>query len=151
MRRFGIAAVTMVAAALSLISCGTTASSLYYWGGVQNGATAYENLAYQSYDKQTPKSICNLVAVYENMVSRPGGTRQVPPPGICAEYGYLLLQTGTADVFMQNASFSQKKLFKTDDYGILFREKGREMLEREIEYYPESAQFILPLIKKFVQ
>ncbi len=142
--------VAWIVTAIFLTSCGTT-STLYYWGGVRNGTTAYENLAYQAYDKQTPKSICNLVAVYENMVSKPGGTRGVPPPGICAEYGYLLLQPETASIFLENATSAQKRLFKTDDYDTLFQEKGEAMLEKEIEYYPESAQFIEPLIKKLAK
>lgn len=140
--------LTLVVAALS--SCGTT-KSLYYWGGSQKGATAYENLAYQSYDKQTPKSICNLVAVYENMVARPGGTRQVPPPGICAEYGYLLLQPETAKTFLDNATFAQKRLFESNDYETLFFERGKEMLRKEVELYPESARFVEPLIRKLAR
>ncbi len=144
--------IVAAAAAVILSSCGvTTPSSLYYWGGAQNGTTAYENLAYQSYDKQTPKSICNLVAVYEGMVSHPGGARQVPPPGICAEYGYLLLQPETATAFLNNATAAQKKLFGSEDYATLFTERGKEMLQKEIELYPESAKFIEPLIKKLVK
>ena len=135
---------------LVLSSCGIT-NPLYYWGGEQNGTTAYENLAYQSYDKQTPKSICDLVVVYENMVTKPGGMRQVPPPGICAEYGYLLLQPETAETFMNNATNSQKRLFKTNDYNALFQERGKEMLLKEVELYPESAKFIEPLIKKLAK
>lgn len=142
--------LALAIAALLLASCSIT-KPLYYWGGSQNGTTTYENLAYQSYDKQTPKSICDLVAVYESMVSNPGGTRCVPPPGICAEYGYLLLQPETAATFTENATSSQKRLFATDDYSALFREKGKEMLEKEIEYYPESVKFIQPLIAKLTK
>lgn len=141
--------IVLAAAALLLSSCGV--SSLYYWGGTQSGATAYENLAYQSYDKQTPKSLCKLVALYEKMITKPGGLRQVPPPGICAEYGYLLLQGETAVVFAENASASEKQLFKTDDYGAFFAARGKEMLEKEMEYYPESVKFIQPLIKKLTK
>ena len=142
----------LAALAVALLSsCGVTTNSLYYWGGTQNGTTAYENLAYQSYDKQTPKSICDLVAVYENMVTNVGGTRQVPPPGICAEYGYLLLQPDTAATFTDNATDAQKKLFDSTDYGALFAERGKEMLQKEIEFYPESAKFIEPLIKKLAR
>lgn len=137
-------------AVILLSSCGVT-KSLYYWGGTQSGATAYENIAYQSYDKQTPKSVCNLIAVYEKMVTKPGGSRQVPPPGICAEYGYLLLQPETASTFLNNATNKQKSLFKTNDYYALFQEKGKEMLQKEIELYPESAKFIEPLIKKLAR
>lgn len=142
--------LVLMLSVLMLSSCGMT-STLYYWGGTQNGTTAYENLAYQSYDKQTPKSICDLVVVYERMVSNPGGTRQVPPPGICAEYGYLLMQPETAETFLNNATYTQKQLFKTDNYSVLFQERGKEMLEKEIELYPESARFIKPLIKKLAR
>lgn len=150
MRRVFLFAVTVV----FLSSCGIT-NGLYYWGGVQNGTTAYENLAYKSYDKQTPKSICDLVVVYENMVTKSdtkiGGSRQVPPPGICAEYGYLLLQPETAETFLNNATDVQKRVFSSDDYGTLFQERGKEMLQKEIEFYPESATFIEPLIKKLAR
>ena len=140
----------LVIAVVLLSSCGMT-KSLYYWGGTQNGTTTYENLAYQSYDKQTPKSLCNRVAAYENMVTNPGGTRQVPPPGICAEYGYLLLQPETAETFLNNATPIQKKLFNSEDYSALFQERGKELLQKEIELYPESAKFIEPLIKKLAR
>lgn len=142
--------IVLALALVLLSSCGTT-TALYYWGGVQKETTAYENLAYQSYDKQTPKSLCQLVALYENMVTNPGGTRQVPPPGICAEYGYLLLQPETAETFLNNATAAQKRLFKSDDYNALFLEKGKEMLQKEVELYPESARFVEPLIKKLAK
>ena len=142
--------VVLAVAVVMLSSCGMT-NALYYWGGTQSGTTAYENLAYQSYDKQTPKSLCDLVAVYENMVTNPGGTRQFPPPGICAEYGYLLLQPETAETFLKHATPVQKKMFQSDDYGTLFIERGKEMLQKEIELYPESAKFIEPLIKRLAR
>lgn len=133
--------------ALCLASCGTT-SSLYYWGGVKNGATAYESLAYGSYDKQTPESLCKLICIYEDIVSYPGGTRKTPPPGICAEYGYLLLVPENADVFAKYATPMQKKTFASTDYASFFPEKGKEMMLKEIELYPESAKFIAPLIER---
>ena len=142
--------VILAIAVVMLSSCGTT-SPLYYWGGMQSGTTTYENLAYQSYKKQTPKSLCGLIAVYENMVTNPGGTRQVPPPGICAEYGYLLLTPGTAETFMNNATPAQKKLFNSSDFNAAFLERGKELLLKEIELYPESAKFIEPLIKKLAR
>lgn len=130
-----------------LLSCGTT-SSLYYWGGVQNSTTAYENLAYHSYDKQTPESLCKLICVYEDMVVNPGGIRKIPPPGICAEYGYLLLLPSTAETFMKAATERQKRIFDTDDYASFFFEKGKILLQKEMEYYPESIKFIEPLLKR---
>lgn len=138
-------------AMLLMVSCGVS-NSLYFWGGDSFGTTtAYEKLAYKTYDDQTPKSICDLVAVYEKMVVNPGGQRQVPPPGVCAEYGYLLLQPGTAEIFSQNATSSQKRLFDGTDYVTIFSDRGKKMLEKEIELYPESAKFIMPLIRKLAE
>lgn len=132
---------------LGLASCGFT-TSLYYWGGTQNNATTYENLAYKNYDKQTPESICKLICLYEDMVSNPGGSRQMPPPGICAEYGYMLLVPGNAEIFSRYATTSQKQTFSVTDYAAFFPERGKEMMLKEVELYPESAKFITPLIEK---
>ena len=129
-------------------SCGIT-SSLYYWGGSYGDATTYENLAYKNYDKQTPESICKLICMYEDMVMNPGGTRRMPPPGICAEYGYMLLIPENADIFAKYATSAQKRCFSTTDYAVFFPERGKEMMLKEVELYPESAKFITPLIEKF--
>lgn len=136
--------------ALMLTSCSVT-QSLYYWGGEQKGTSRYENLAYMSYDKQTPESMCKLICVYEDMVNNPAGLRQVPPPGICAEYGYLLLQPQTAEIFTKHATSGQKRAFKTADYVALFRERGEEMMKKEMELYPESAHFIKPILIKMTK
>ena len=130
-----------------LTSCGIT-TTLYYWGGEQNGTTSYEHLAYMHYDRQTPESICNLLCMYEDIVSNPSGTRQMPPPGICAEYGYMLLIPENATVFAEHATAMQKKKYAASDYSAFFAEKGKELLQKEIELYPESAKFITPLIER---
>lgn len=137
----------LVIASFSFASCGIT-SSLYYWGGFQKGTTTYENLAYTNYDKQTPESICKLICMYDDIVSNPGGTRRMPPPGICAEYGYMLLVPENAETFDKYATAMQKKTFATTDYSTFFLEKGKEMMLKEIELYPESAKFIAPLIER---
>lgn len=136
----------LITSIILLNSCGTT--SLYYWGGIKNGATNYENLAYKDYKAQTPEAMCKLLCVYQDMVTNPGGIRQVPPPGICAEYGYLLLLPETAEIFAEYATNAQRKIFSTTDYSILFPELGKKMFEKELEYYPESRQFIEPLMKR---
>jgi hypothetical protein len=130
-----------------LTSCGLT-SSLYYWGGQQKGATTYENLAYKNYDKQTPESICKLICMYEDIVENPGGSRKMPPPGICAEYGYMLLIPENAEIFAKHATSMQKRTFNSSDYATFFPERGKELMLREIELYPESAKFIAPLIER---
>ena len=139
--------LTFAMVSFILTSCGMT-SSLYYWGGVQNGATTYENLAYNNYDRQTPESLCDLICMYEDMVSNPGGTRKLPPPGICAEYGYMLLIPDNASIFAKHATATQKRTFDSEDYASFFPVKGKEMLQKEIELYPESAKFIAPLIER---
>lgn len=130
-----------------LTSCGVT-SPLYYWGGTQNGATTYENLAYKNYDKQTPESLCKLICMYEDIVTNVGGTRMMPPPGICAEYGYMLLIPENAKIFEDYATPVQKKIFASADYASFFPEKGKALLQKEMELYPESAKFIAPLIER---
>lgn len=122
---------------------------MYYWGGSQNGATAYENLTYKNYDKQTPESLCKLICMYEDIISNTGGTRQLPPPGICAEYGYLLLIPENAVIFAEHATAMQKRLLYSSDYPSFFSAKGKELLKMEIELYLESAKFIAPLIDRF--
>ena len=137
----------LVLVSFALISCGIS-SSLYYWGGEQNGTTTYENLAYKNYDKQTPESLCKLICMYEDIVSTPGGTRMRPPPGICAEYGYMLLIPENAAIFAEHATAMQRRTFASGDYASFFPQKGKEMLQKEIELYPESAKFIAPLIER---
>lgn len=143
MKRFAI----LILAALCLASCGAP-TTLYYWGGIRNGATTYEHLAYKLYDKQTPESICKLLCMYEDMVKHPGGIRRMPPPGICAEYGYMLLIPENAEIFAKNATSMQKKVYRSNDYATLFPEMGKKMLLMEIRLYPESEKFIAPLIEK---
>lgn len=140
-------ALLLTIATISIVSCGAPAS-LYYWGGGKYGTSLYEDLAYRHYDKQTPEVICSLVCLYEDMVSHPGGTRRVPPPGICAEYAYLLSQPETIDIFMANATPKQKRSFNTSDIGGYLSDRADELLKMEVSLYPESARFREPLIKK---
>lgn len=132
---------------ICIYSC-SVPTNLYYWGKVTNDTSVYENLAYRTYDKQTPKSICDLICAYEDMINNPGGIRKMPPPGICAEYGYLLLKPETVSIFNDNASSRQRKVFKTDNLAAHFNEYGKELLSMEIQLYPESEKFIKPLLEK---
>ncbi|MCQ2183128.1 MAG: DUF4810 domain-containing protein [Bacteroidales bacterium] len=149
----------LLASVLLLSSCGTLFNngggngSLYNWGYVDSrGTTDYERLAYRDYKKQSPEAMCALLVAYEEMVAHPGGTRMVPPPGICAEYAFILLQPETAVNFLEYATDSQKKVFENaGDYSSYFQAKGKELFEREMELYPESAVFIGPIVKKIVK
>lgn len=135
-------------------SCVESKPMLYNWGSKSNSknASEYESLLYNNYHTQSPESICALLCQYEYMVTHPGGQRGVVPPGICAEYGYLLLSPDTQTAFISHATKKQKEIIGTSgDYGMSFREKGMKMLQKEMELYPESTVFIQPLIKKFSQ
>jgi hypothetical protein len=104
----------------------------------------YDEAAYAYYDKQSPQAICDLIMVYEDMVNNPGGSRQVPPPGVCAEYGYLLLTPDIDQIFASTATPRQRKMMSRTD----FYQYGLELMQKEIELYPESAQFIKPLVDR---
>ena len=138
--------VTVLAAGLLLSACGPTAEILYNWGGESDGVTQYERLTYRTSAKQSPESICAMLVLYEQMVSRPGGYRQVPPPGICAEYAWLLAQPETAVAFTEHATAKQKASlgFAVSE----FRDRSRDLFEREMDYYPESVRFIKPLAER---
>ena len=132
-------------ATLLLAACGPTAQVLYNWGGESGGVTEYERRAYRTSASQTPESTCAMLAMYERLVSNPGGWRKVPPPGICAEYAWLLVQPGTAETFEKYASSREKE--RVGDVAS-FPEKSRALFEMEMHYYPESAVFIKPLAER---
>lgn len=148
MKRLLIAA----AAALLLASCGpTTPGNLYNWGGGESSTTTYEKRAYDNYHKQTPETLCAMLCLYERLVNNPGGSRQVPPPGICAEYGYLLLSADMAETFEKYATADQRKMFQSSDFAALFNEKGVEMLKKELALYPEAMKYLEPILKRIAK
>lgn len=97
-------------------SCGTT-TQLYNWKGYDDAVYAYTKTS----DAQ---SVDKLMGVYQNLIANSGGSRRVPPPGVCADYGFLLIQAG-----------------KTQE--------GRALLEKEIAVYPESKKFIDRILARF--
>lgn len=92
---------------------------LYTWGN-------YSHRSYNYLKNADEKSTQELIAVYKLIIENQKGARKVPPPGICADYGFLLLQQG-----------------KTDE--------GKVLLQREVELYPESAVFIDRVLKLLEQ
>lgn len=102
-------------ASLMLASC-TTQKNLYSW-------EKYEVTSYNYLKNSNTESIQELMENYQKIInSQKKGTRGVTPPGICADYGYLLLQEG-----------------KT--------QQGKDMLLNEITLYPESKIFIDRILK----
>lgn len=142
---------TLIATLMMAAICSSCTSSLYYWGSSKStkpGDWAYEKATYNYYNKHTNESLYDLLVVYEDMVSNPGGDRNMVPPGICAEYGYLLLLPETPAIVAEQASSRQLKRMGLNNGPESYYEKGIALLKKEIELYPEAEKFIAPLLKK---
>lgn len=101
---------------LFMVSCvSTSPKPLYSWGNYQEKTYAYVK-------NNTDKSLDELMTAYLEIMNKQKGSRGTVPPGICADYGYLLYTQG-----------------KTEE-GIAF-------LNKEVELYPESSVFISRIIK----
>lgn len=107
-----------VLAALLLASCTTNKEPpLYYWYGYTNAVYDYIKLGNED-------SNGKLLEVYQNLVDgQAEAARQVPPPGVCADYGWMLIQSGK-------------------------KEEGKDLLRKEMELYPESAAFIQNILRR---
>ncbi|MBO7287818.1 MAG: DUF4810 domain-containing protein [Bacteroidales bacterium] len=136
--------VIILSLILMFSSCSTT--SMYYWGPVSfsDNTTGYEKSTYNYYKYQSPESICNMIETYRDIMIKCEANERMIPPGICADFGYILLNPENATYFDEYATKSQKRLMD----GIVFSEYGKELLEKEIELYPESRQFIEPILKR---
>ncbi|MCD8186086.1 MAG: DUF4810 domain-containing protein [Rikenellaceae bacterium] len=64
-----------------------------------------------------------LIGIYREIIENPYSIREVPPPGMYADYGFLLLETGET-------------------------ERALELLKKETEIYPESTPFIERIVKR---
>ncbi len=107
---FGFFAVMMI------VSC-TAPKTLYSWSN-------YSITSYNYLKNMDDKSKDDLLATYKKIIDKQTGTRQTVPPGVYADYGFLLIQTG-----------------KT--------EEGVKMLKMEATLYPESSIFVSQILKKF--
>jgi hypothetical protein len=105
----------ILAGLICLFFIGCAPQTLYNWGNYQEQTYSYAKDA-------TDKSLEALMKTYQTLINHPTGTRKTVPPGICADYGYLLYQQG-----------------KT--------EEGLALLNKEIALYPESSVFISRIIK----
>lgn len=92
------------------ISSCTVQKPLYSYGN-------YETLSYNYLKNSDEKSTQDLIDAFKAIIEKQTGTRNVPPPGLYADYAFILLQIG-----------------KTED--------GKALLQKEVELYPESAIFI---------
>ena len=104
-----------VALSFMVTSCNTT-KSLYSWYN-------YEDVTYQYSKKTTEELQAKVLEQYKKVTDKQKGVRGVVPPGMYAEYGYLLYKTGK-------------------------KEEGISFLKKEIELYPESETYISRIIKQ---
>ncbi len=113
-RHLALAAV----AVLTLASCGTsnTVQPLYSWYD-------YEDATYEYYKKNTDEKKVKMLEQYQKLIDKQKGARGVVPPGLYAEYGYILYKSGKKD-------------------------QGLSFLKEEIKLYPESETYISRIIKQ---
>jgi len=99
---------------LLLASC-TIQKPLYSWD-------KYEITSYNYLKNSDEKSTQELIETYQKIIEKQKGSRGVVPPGIYADYGFILLQAN-----------------KT--------EEGKALLLKEIALYPESKIIIDRILK----
>lgn len=107
--------IVVIATLIFLTSCAS--KGMYYWG-------KYDQATYQHNKKQTEKTKSDLLLVYEDIINKKSkGSRNEVPPGVYADYGFLLIKEGQI-------------------------KKGKEMLENELAIYPESKKIVEYILNK---
>ena len=110
MKKYIIAAICVIA----LASCQT--QTLYSWYDSEDATYKYTK-------RGTDELLTKAMAQYEKVIKKQTGIRKVVPPGVNAEYGYLLYKAGK-------------------------KEEGLALLHAEIAAYPESETFISRIINQ---
>ncbi len=143
MKKKQFVAISAVAALTLLTSCGKKVYPLYNYGAVykSEAGSQYEMGLHANAKYATPEAFRDLLLLHKALIENPGIIRQVPPPGVCADYGFMLLQPGAAAALGTSLGLS------ADDAQKL----GEAMLKKEIELYPESKTFIEPIIEKITK
>ena len=99
---------------MTITSC-TTTTTLYSWYN-------YEDITYQYSKRKTDELQVKVLEQYQKLTEKQKGTRGTVPPGLYAEYGYLLYMTGK-------------------------QEEGLKFLKEEIWLYPDISRIIKQLEK----
>ncbi|MDR0574248.1 MAG: DUF4810 domain-containing protein [Tannerella sp.] len=108
----------MTGGILFLASC-MPQTTLYNWG-------KYQEASYSYVKNNTDKDLEALLKEYQYMVDNQKGGKKTVPPGIYADYGYMLIQQGKV-------------------------KEGLELMKLEMALYPESSVFIEGIIKRLEQ
>jgi hypothetical protein len=105
----------LISVGMMVVSCSTTAP-LYSWYNS-------EDASYQYTKRLTEKELTEAMAQYEMVIQKQKGSRATVPPGVNAEYGYMLVKAGK-------------------------KEQGLALLKSEMELYPESKVFISRIVNQ---
>ncbi|MBO5251426.1 MAG: DUF4810 domain-containing protein [Bacteroidaceae bacterium] len=108
----------LIAACCSFLfaSCGTSTTTLYSWHN-------YEDASYQYQKKGTDELFAKAMEEYKKVIEKQKASRKTVPPGLNAEYGYMLYKSGKV-------------------------EEGITYLKKEIALYPESETYISRIVKQ---
>ena len=98
-----------------LIGCVSTPTPLYSWYN-------YQDRVYDYIKNETPENLEKLLKTYQLIIEKQTGSRKTVPPGIYADYGFLLYKQGK-------------------------KEEGISFLEKEIALYSESSELVSRIIK----
>ena len=105
----------LVGCVIAMASC-STQKSLYSWYDSEDATYTYTK-------RGTEETLTKAMAQYELVINKQQGIRKTVPPGVNAEYGYLLYKPGKKD-------------------------EGLALLKAEIKAYPESEKFISRIINQ---
>lgn len=111
MRKIFLSAICVMA----MTSC-QMQTSLYSWYNSQDATYMYVK-------RGTDEMLTKAMEQYEKVIKKQNGIRKTVPPGVNAEYGYLLCKAGK-------------------------KQEGLTLLRAEIAAYPESEKFISRIIKQ---
>lgn len=100
--------------AMTITSC--QSPTLYSWYNSEDATYTYTK-------RSTDETLVKAMEQYEKVLKKQKGLRKTVPPGVNAEYGYLLYKAGK-------------------------KEEGLTLLRAEIQAYPESEKFISRIINQ---
>lgn len=107
--------ISAVFGVIALASC-QTQQPLYSWYDS-------ENATYVHTKRATDETLEKAMVQYQKVIAKQNGLRKTVPPGVNAEYGYLLCKAGR-------------------------KQEGLTLLRAEIQAYPESEKFISRIINQ---
>lgn len=107
--------ILCISGTLLILAACTTEKPLYSWDN-------YQAASYNYLKNSDEASTQELIETYQKIIEKQKGTRGVVPPGVYADYGFLLLQANRT-------------------------EEGKELLVKEVALYPESKIFIDRILK----